>query len=59
MTMQGNNLIDEADYLYGSAGGNNVIQIKGRGNYSWGLPKKPYKIKLDKKANLLNLGAPQ
>ncbi len=58
MTMQGNNLIDEADYLYGSAGGNNVIQIKGRGNYSWGLPKKPYKIKLDKKANLLNLGAP-
>lgn len=31
--------------------------IKGRGNYSWTFPKKGYKIKLDKKADLLGMGA--
>ena len=25
------------------------LEIKGRGNASWNFPKKPYKIKLDKK----------
>ena len=30
--------------------------IKGRGNYSWTFPKKGYKIKLDKKADLLDMG---
>ena len=30
--------------------------IKGRGNYSWTFPKKGYKIKLDKKADLLGMG---
>ncbi|MDR1516719.1 MAG: CotH kinase family protein [Dysgonamonadaceae bacterium] len=30
-------------------------QIKGRGNSTWGLPKKPYRLKLDKKASLLGL----
>ena len=29
--------------------------IKGRGNTSWGFPKKPYKIKLNSKASLLGL----
>lgn len=29
--------------------------IKGRGNTSWGQPKKPYSIKLDKKASLLDI----
>ncbi len=33
------------------------IQIKGRGNTSWNFPKKPYRIKLDKKADLLGMGA--
>jgi hypothetical protein len=33
------------------------IKIKGRGNSTWGLPKKPYKFKLDKKQSLL--GEPQ
>lgn len=28
-------------------------RIKGRGNSTWGYDKKPYKIKLDKKASLL------
>ena len=32
------------------------IQIRGRGNTTWGLPKKPYRIKLNEKADLLGLG---
>ena len=30
--------------------------IRGRGNSTWGTDKKPYKIKLDKKADLFNMG---
>lgn len=30
-------------------------KIRGRGNSTWKEPKKPYKIKLDKKAGLLNM----
>ncbi|MGY4384350.1 spore coat protein CotH [Pedobacter sp. UYP24] len=30
-------------------------EIKGRGNSTWGMPKKPYRIKLDKKAGLLGM----
>ena len=33
------------------------MQIRGRGNSTWSLPKKPYKIKLDSKANLLGMKA--
>lgn len=29
--------------------------MKGRGNSTWGLPKKPYAIKLDKKAEVLGM----
>lgn len=29
------------------------MKIKGRGNTTWGLPKKPYKIKFDEKTSLL------
>lgn len=33
------------------------IEIKGRGNTTWSIyPKKPYKIKLDKKTDLFNMG---
>ncbi|MBR5658141.1 MAG: CotH kinase family protein [Lachnospiraceae bacterium] len=32
------------------------IQIKGRGNSTWMAAKKPYKIKLSKKTDLLNSG---
>lgn len=32
-----------------------TMRIKGRGNSTWGMPKKPYRIKLDKKASLLGL----
>ena len=31
--------------------------IRGRGNSTWNMPKKPYRIKLDKKANLFGLPA--
>lgn len=30
--------------------------IKGRGNFTWGLSKKPYNIKLDSSADLLDMG---
>ncbi|GEO06875.1 hypothetical protein AAE02nite_45390 [Adhaeribacter aerolatus] len=37
---------------------NGGIQIKGRGNSTWySMPKKPYKIKLNQKAPLLNMPA--
>jgi len=29
--------------------------IRGRGNSTWGMPKRPYRIKLDNKASLLGL----
>ena len=31
--------------------------IRGRGNSTWDAPKKPYKVKLKKKASLLGMGA--
>jgi len=34
-----------------------VTGIRGRGNSTWGMAKKPYRIKLDKKTNILNLPA--
>ena len=34
-----------------------AIQIKGRGNSTWTLPKKPYRIKLDKKTDLFGMGS--
>ena len=35
---------------------NALTQIKGRGNSTWQLTKKPYQIKLDKKTDLLQTG---
>ena len=34
-----------------------VTEIRGRGHSTWGFPKKPFRIKLDKKRNILNLQA--
>ncbi len=54
--VQGNAEFDDESYWYDGA-----TTIKGRGNstwyeaVSWGV-KKPYKLKLDSKANLLGLG---
>jgi len=33
------------------------LEIKGRGNASWGFPKKPYRLKLYNKTNVLGLPA--
>lgn len=30
-------------------------EIRGRGNSTWGMPKKPYRIKLDKKSPILGM----
>ena len=32
------------------------VEIKGRGNSTWGFDKKPYQIKFEEKVDLLNLG---
>src|SRR5690606_32647196 len=32
-----------------------LTEVKGRGNSTWGMPKKPYRLKLDKKADLLGM----
>ncbi len=32
-----------------------ATEIRGRGNTTWGRPKKPYRIKLNKKASILGL----
>ncbi|MBR0303934.1 MAG: CotH kinase family protein, partial [Clostridia bacterium] len=50
MFVQNNTASESVEY-------NGAIQIKGRGNTSWTMPKKPYRIKLDKKADLFGLGA--
>ena len=52
MKIQGNERYNlETTKLY-----DGKIEIKGRGNSTWGLPKKPYKIKLDSKTNLFSMG---
>ncbi|MDD4773091.1 MAG: CotH kinase family protein, partial [Eubacteriales bacterium] len=33
------------------------LTIRGRGNYSWWLPMKPYNLKLGRKTDLLDMGA--
>lgn len=33
------------------------MEIKGRGNSTWGMPKKPYRLKLDSKTKILGLPA--
>ncbi len=42
-----------------NAGEHNAIyeqaQLKGRGNSTWGYPKKPYAVKLDKKSEVLGM----
>lgn len=40
---------------FGSADNPLPLQIKGRGNYTWTFNKKPYRLKLDKKAALLGM----
>lgn len=52
MHLQGNDQYESSKELYTGA-----TEIKGRGNSTWKLfPKKPYKLKLDKKTDLFGLG---
>lgn len=49
-----NNGFDEFESI-GSVDNQLPLQIKGRGNASWKMEKKPYRIKLDKKQPLMGL----
>lgn len=49
--IQGNAEFESDDVLY-----EGEAKIRGRGNYTWVHPKKPYKIKLDKKTSVLGMG---
>lgn len=39
----------------GSTSYEGTTSVRGRGNSTWGYPKKPYAIKLDKKASILGM----
>lgn len=53
ITLKGESLYDSGDYVKGESG----IRIKIRGNTSGAnLQQKPYKLKLSKRADLLNFG---
>ena len=49
--IQGNAEYSDSGVLYEGA-----TEIRGRGNSTWGLPKKPYRLKLDKKTNVFGMG---
>lgn len=52
MRIQGNSVwTPESGATYDGA-----IEIKGRGNSTWGEPKKPYKLKLSDKTDLFGMG---
>lgn len=49
--MSGNKNYPQSVYYEGKT------EIKGRGNSTWELPKKPYRLKLDEKASLYGMSA--
>ena len=51
MKLQGNSEFNDSSVLY-----DGELEIKGRGNSTWQADKKPYKIKLDTKTDLLGMG---
>lgn len=51
LRIQGNAEFDSADLLY-----DGEAQIRGRGNSTWMADKKPYRLKLDSKADLFGMG---
>ncbi|MGZ3777502.1 MAG: CotH kinase family protein [Mucilaginibacter sp.] len=61
-------VVSEDDYITGSISFNangeygqdtvtRTLQIKGHGNSTWAMPKKPYKVKFDKKTTVLGMPA--
>ncbi len=51
MKLRGNDEFSDSSVLY-----DGEMEIKGRGNSTWLASKKPYKIKLDSKSDLLGMG---
>jgi len=52
LIIQGNETYNsETTKLYSGA-----TEIRGRGNSTWGQPKKPYRLKLDKKTDVFGMG---
>lgn len=50
--------IDDLDkYFSSEVSVTSSAKVKGRGNSTWGMPKKPYRIKLDSKASLLGMNS--
>lgn len=64
-TEDGAPIVSKTDYLTATLGIRSVggdyeledvtCQVRGRGNTTWGWPKKPYLIKLDKKESVLGM----
>ena len=46
-------LVDDAGTVYYESA---AVQVKGRGNSTWGYPKKPYTLRLPEKADLIGTG---
>ena len=48
--------INDFDHLYWDKNEfSATMRIRGRGNSTWGMPKKPYKVKLDEKARIFGM----
>lgn len=56
--VQGSITIDDPECLYSDVKSFTArMGIRGRGNSTWGWPKKPWKVKLEEKASLLGMPA--
>ena len=63
-TQNGQPIVSKEDYVNGTMRikqngaviHTNGMRIKGRGNATWSYPKKPYKIKLDQRADFFGMG---
>ncbi|RYY56698.1 MAG: hypothetical protein EOO09_05550 [Chitinophagaceae bacterium] len=65
LTQNSSPILNTEDYVVGNfevisngttlADYSGKTEIRGRGNSTWGMPKKPYRIKLDKKSELLGM----
>lgn len=49
------NLTINANHEYEQAVTHYPMEIRGRGNSTWGMPKKPYRIRLKEKGNILGV----
>lgn len=48
-------VVDKSMHFSDRAEFEGVMKIKGRGNTTWGMPKKPWKIKLEEKTSILGM----